>query len=336
MMSLRQTVPLGMLSRRALCTASVVVLGASAMAGCGGGSEPDTTTQIEEVARDTARSLDRFSDALRDARISDKASVVKLRASAGRAEDDLRDARADLGEIEDKAKGNDRRKVRDLEDALADIEDLAGEVQGSRLSRNDIEVSAERAQQSVRDSAVELPRIDADALLASLEKQRARTTTGGVSAPVGAGSSTTQSSTPVAYRDYTGPAFQAKIPTGSGWAAPSQSEPTPGQLFRTNVRGPNGLFVAIDFTPLEAAKFGGRYTTRTEVGQTAFGSAARYEFQGGRLPECQSSPCIDYIINGNGASGGSGFAVVAGGGAGAAQIAQTVANSVTPVGEYGE
>jgi len=327
---------LGLGTGRILCAVSVALAGTFSIAGCGGESEPDTTSQLEDVVRDAARRLDRFSDALRDARVPDQESVVKLRASAGRAEDDLRDARGDLREIEDKAEGPDRRKVRDFEDALADIEDLAGEVQSSRLSRNDIEVAAERAQQSVSDAAVALPRIDADRLLASLEKQRSRTTSGGVSAPIGAGSSTTQSSSPVAYRDYTGPAFQAKIPTGAGWATPSQSEPTPGRLFRTNVRGPSGLFVAIDFTPLEAAKFGGRYATRTEVGQTAFGSATRYEFQGGRLPECQSSPCIDYIINGNGASGGSGFAVVAGGGAGAAQIAQTVANSVTPVGEYGE
>ncbi|HYI38186.1 MAG TPA: hypothetical protein VEX39_16390 [Thermoleophilaceae bacterium] len=304
--------------------------------GCGGDSEPDPSDQIEDVARDASRSLDRFADALRDARVSDKASLVRLRASAGRVEDDLRDARSDLGDIEDESEGSDRRKARDLEDALADIEELAGDVQASPPSRSDIEVAAERAEQSVSDSAIALPRIDADRLLASMEKRRAKTTPGGVSAPIGQGSSTTQSSRPVAYRDYTGPAFQAKVPTGAGWAAPSQSEPTPGQLFRTNVRGPNGLFVAIDFTPLETAKFGGRYSTRTEVGQTAFGSATRYEFQGGRLPECQSSPCIDYIINGNGASGGSGFAVVAGGGAGAAEIAQTVANSVTPIGDYAE
>jgi len=42
------------------------------------------------------------------------------------------------------------------------------------------------------------------------------------------------------------------------------------------------------------------------------------------------------IINGNGTAGGSGFAVLAGGGNAASQIAQTVAESVTPVGQYGE
>lgn len=103
-------------------------------------------------------------------------------------------------------------------------------------------------------------------------------------------------------------------------------------MFRTNVRGPNGLFVIVDFTPFEAATFGGKCQSRTEVGQTAFGSATRYVFQGGSLPECGRATCFDYIIN----SGGAGFAVLAGGGNAASQIAQTVAESVTPIGEYGE
>jgi hypothetical protein len=133
--------------------------------------------------------------------------------------------------------------------------------------------------------------------------------------------------------DYDGPAFQAKLPTGGGWAAPAQSEPTPGRLFRTSVRGPGGLFAIIDYTPLEAATFGGRYESRTQVGHTAFGSATRYVFQGGRLPECQRSRCVDYIINDP--SGGGGFGVLAGGGdfATASAIAQAIAESVTPVGE---
>lgn len=323
-------------TRRLVPAPPVVAIALIALGGCGGESKPSTTSQLENVGRDASRSLNRFSDALRDARASNKTSVVRLRASAGRAEDDLRGARQDLGDIEDSANQKDRREVRDFEDALADLEDLAGELQSMPLSRSSIEVAAERARQSGKDSRIALPRIDANRLLASLEKRRAATA-GGVSAPIGGGtSSTVPSSSAVSYRDYVGPAFQAKIPTGSGWASPAQSEPTPGRLFRTSVRGPNGLFVAIDFTPLETAKFGGRYSTRTEVGQTAFGSATRYEFQGGRLPECQQSACVDFIINGNGASGGSGFAVVAGGGAGGAQIAQTVADSVTPVGEYGE
>jgi hypothetical protein len=132
------------------------------------------------------------------------------------------------------------------------------------------------------------------------------------------------------YFTYTGPAFQARLPRGSGWGRPAQSQPTPGRLFRTSLRATNGRFVIIDYTPFEPAQFGGTYFSRTSVGQTAFGNATRYVFQGGTLPECQRSPCVDYIINDR--VNGSGFGVLAGGpnfGA-AAALAQTVAESVVP------
>ena len=134
----------------------------------------------------------------------------------------------------------------------------------------------------------------------------------------------------VSYFSYTGPAFQAQLPEGDGWGAPSQSEPTPGKLFRTSVREPGGQFVIVDYTPFEPASYTGPYSSRERVGQTAFGSAIRYVFQGGSLPECQRSPCIDYIINDPGRS--RGFAVLAGGPdtEAAAVLAQTVAESVQP------
>lgn len=188
---------------------------------------------------------------------------------------------------------------------------------------------------AARDSRVALRELDAATLVAALRRARGRKALaqGGTSTPVGpSGGSSSQTPSAVSFTNYRGPAFQAKIPTGGGRAAPSQSEPTPGKLFRSNVRGPNGLFVIIDFTPFEAATFGGKYQSRTQVGQTAFGSATRYLFQGGSLPECKRGTCFDYIIN----SGGAGFAVLAGGGSAAAQIAETVAESVTPIGEYGE
>jgi hypothetical protein len=125
-----------------------------------------------------------------------------------------------------------------------------------------------------------------------------------------------------------GSAFSARVPTGRGWGAPSASEPTPGRLFRTNVRGPGGLFVIIDYTPDERAVFGGRSISRTVVGQTAFGTAVRYVFRGGRLDECRRSRCWDYIINDRATD--RGFGVLAGGGPAAARIARTVAESVTP------
>jgi hypothetical protein len=309
---------------------------ALAGAGCGS-SKPDTNAKVTDIADSISRPLDRFSSAIESARPSDRRSIVELKATAARTSDALTGARRDLGDLEDSADGGDRVKVRDFESTLDDYQALADELDRAPLSPTSIEAAAERARQAGRDSRAALPTIDATALVAGLRRRgKNPLTAGGLSAPVGGGSSS--SGAAVSYRKYTGPAFQARLPTGPGWGEPSQSEPNPGQLFRTNVRGPNGLFVIIDFTPLETAKFGSGYDSKTDVGQTAFGSATRYVFRGGRIPECQSTTCTDYIINGGGTSGGSGFAVLAGGGdsAAAGQIAQAVAESVTPVGQYDE
>jgi hypothetical protein len=95
------------------------------------------------------------------------------------------------------------------------------------------------------------------------------------------------------------------------------------------------MFVIIDYTPLEPAVFGGSYQSRRDVGQTAFGQATEYVFQGGRLPECQRAPCVDYIINDPASD--SGFAVLAGGTdfEPATEIARTVMESLVPQ-SYGE
>ena len=202
------------------------------------------------------------------------------------------------------------------------------------LSPSQLEIAGERARQALQDSATTLPTIDVSGLVAAVRRNAQAKAQNGVSAPVGGGSASGGSPPQsVAYTDYSGPAFNAKLPSGGGWLAPAQSQPTPGRLFRTNVRGPNGLFAIIDYTPFEAASFGSNsYQSRTEVGQTAFGSATKYVFQGGRLPECQRSTCVDYIVNDR--STGAGFGILAGGGdfATAAAVAQTIAESVTPSG----
>jgi hypothetical protein len=53
------------------------------------------------------------------------------------------------------------------------------------------------------------------------------------------------------------------------------------------------------------------YISREQVGQPAFGSATRYVYQGGSLPECQQSKCVDYIVPDPNSDGG--YAVLAGG-----------------------
>lgn len=314
----------------------VVVMGccAALAGGCGGNDEPDTAAELEEIAATVERPIERLAAALDEAKPS---KLVVLRATAERTADALVNARRDVRDLEDRAPDRERARLREFEAALDEYEALADSLAESPLTPAEVEISDERAQQAAQDSRVELSELDAGPLVAVLRKarrDRKPRVAGGLSAPVGPAAPAGDSQ-PTSYTTYTGPSFQARIPTGGGWAAPSQSQPTPGELFRTNVRGPNGLFVAIDFTPFEPATFGGRYQSRTEVGQTAFGSATLYVFQGGVLPECQRNTCFDYIIN-SGQSGGSGFAVVAGGEdqATAAAIAQTVAESVTPIGQY--
>ena len=154
-----------------------------------------------------------------------------------------------------------------------------------------------------------------------------------MSKPVGPSSSGSAPPHPVSYTDYSAPGYTAKVPTGGGWAAPAQSEPTPGRLYRTSIRGPNGLFAIIDYTPNDKAMFGNYpYESRTEVNQPAIGSATRYVFTGGKLAGCVQSPCVDYIMND--AASGHGFGVAAGGGdfATAAAVAKTIAESLTPSG----
>jgi hypothetical protein len=155
--------------------------------------------------------------------------------------------------------------------------------------------------------------------------------TGEPSAPIGAnrgGSGSSSASTITRYDLHDGGGFQAMLPTGAGWGSPSESRPTDSELYRTNLRGPGGLFVVIDHTPYEPATFGGEYVSRTDVDHPVFGTAVRYEFQGGSIPECRQSRCVDYILN----DGASGFAVLAGGGVKASAIAEAVAMSLVPVG----
>jgi hypothetical protein len=326
-------------TRRTACAASIAVT--VILAGCGASGKTAAVSDTEQV-RAIMSALDQPTERLRlavaDARLSDRASMVTLRAAADRAGDALRSAQQDLQLIPASTQAGIRSQPRQTSDALADIRGVTDALSARSISIADLELASERAGQAIQDSGTALPRIDTERLVASLRHARRAKAPAkqrdGVSVPVGSDAAPSGStSASVAYDTYYGPAFQAKLPSGAGWAAPAQSQPTVGELFRTSVRGPGGMFVIIDYTPFEAATFGGSYRTRTEVGQTAFGSATKYVFQGGRLPECQRSTCVDYIINDP--AGGGGFGVLAGGGSSAAaeQIARTVAESVVPLGE---
>jgi hypothetical protein len=264
--------------------------------------------------------------------------MITLRAAADRAGDAVRSAQQDLQLIPISTVLGIRAQSRSMSESLTDMQAVTDALSSRSISISDLELATERARQATQGSGIALPRIDAERLIASLRRSRRSTapakTRDGISVPVGSGGTANGStSATVSYDTYTGPAFQAKLPSGAGWAPAAQSQPTPGQLYRTSVRGPGGMFVIVDYTPFEAATFGGSYRSRTQVGQTAFGSATKYVFQGGRLPECQRSTCVDYIINDP--AGGGGFGVLAGGGSttSAEQIARTVAESVVPIGE---
>lgn len=333
--------------QRGGATVMVLLCLPGGLAACGG---DDSADSVEVTTRAALRSvepdLERLASAVTAAEADDEATLIEVNAAAARASESLGDARRELRSIADSSdvSGDEKRELEDEARSLRDLQELADALATPKLSTPRL-IAAEARARLARDDldgAMEVPAINAGVLAEDLRKTRAskerarakerddEQQTGQPSDPVGAASGGSSGSSAVAYVPYTGPAFQAQIPTGSGWGSPSESQPTPGELFRTNVRGPDGLFVIIDFTPFEIARFGGSYSERTVVGQTAFGSATKYVFRGGRIPECQRSTCYDYIINE--VNGGSGFAVLAGGGPGAAEIARTVAESVVPTG----
>lgn len=327
----------------------LLLVSGGALTNCAGGdgNSDDAggpSVQARATLRDVEPDLERLSSSVVAAKASKRATLVEVQAAATRAAQSLSDARRELRDLADMENidASTRRQLREQISAVRDLRDLCDSLAVPTLSAPRIEAASARAKLAIADldSSIDVPAIAADVLAADLRDVRARKEakrapqtagapqTGRPSAPVGGGSSSGGAS--FDYTLYRGPAFEARIPTGAGWGTPSASEPTPGQLFRTNVRGPNGLFVIIDYTPLESAKFGSGFRSRTVVGQTAFGAAVRYEFQGGRIAECQRQSCVDYIINGTGSGG---FAVLAGGGAGSVDVARTVAESVVPVGE---
>jgi hypothetical protein len=139
----------------------------------------------------------------------------------------------------------------------------------------------------------------------------------------------TSGHTTVRYARHSTRGYQALLPTGDSWSAPSDTAPVPGRIFRTTVRNPGGAFVIIDYTPVDKPVFGDTFESKTTVGQTAFGSATKYVFRGGKFPECAPTRCIDYQITVPGTLGG--LAVLAGGPSfpETQSLARTVAESLT-------
>lgn len=308
----------------------------------GDGEDPDQ--QALDIAASLERPLERLDDAAQQASPGDQASMVSLEAAAGRAVEDLDDAEDDIRALEPEVQRD--QTMQELEDGIDASRELAEALSGRRLSAGEIQGLADSAQATLGDlSTISLPEVRTEDLVAALRRRQRQTARRKRQSEANTQAPTSQPSEPVAppaaavgqpsYRQHTAFGYQTQVPTGPGWGEPADSQPTPGRLFRTSVRGPAGMFVIIDYTPLEPAGFGGSYDTRQDVGQTAFGTATEYVFQGGNLPECQRAPCVDYIINDPASE--SGFAVLAGGSdfTLAKDIARTVMESLVPQ-PYGE
>jgi predicted Ser/Thr protein kinase len=104
--------------------------------------------------------------------------------------------------------------------------------------------------------------------------------------------------------------YSAKLPAGPDWSDPSESEPTPGQLFRVQVAGPAGTTLIVDHTPAEVPEFRGAADSTRTVTHPLFGVATEYLFSGGDIPACTPGPCVDYLIDDG---SGGGWGVLAGG-----------------------
>ena len=305
-------------------------LATAVITACGGGdpAQPSARSQIDRVLKRVEPPLERLSDELDAIDPAERNSLVALRSMARDASEAVQDARDELETVQANTAA-ERSMLRDADTALESIDDLAEEIGRDPASTARIERAGADTERALGSFGVgALPQLSIEALVARLRSERRppppnnSESTGSEAIPVSDGDLT--------FRNWSGPAFQAKVPTGSGWSTPATTEPTPGELFRTSVRGPNGQFLIIDYTPFESAKFGGSYETMRTVGQTAFGSATEYVFQGGTLPECQRARCIDFLINDP--AGGRGFGVLAGGPdfALSRTVAQTVMESVTP------
>ena len=277
------------------------------------------TTQANETLRD-------LDGAVGAATPGDSASMAALRSTATWAASALADAQIDARALALEY-GDEARQLDALRRALHDNEALAQAL----ASQTPVPGLIERRGADATRAAGTLVLADVEtgefvAALRKRDRERAAAAERRLKAQAAA---VRQQPAATRYRSHSGIGYQAQIPSGNGWSQPADSQPRPGELFRTSVRGPDGVFLIIDYTPYEPARFGGSYQTTRSVGQTAFGSATEYVFQGGRLPECQRARCVDYIINDPASS--TGFGVLAGGPdfAAAKEIARTVMESLT-------
>ena len=142
-------------------------------------------------------------------------------------------------------------------------------------------------------------------------------------------SATTEGTGFIDYTSATG-GWTAEVPDGLGWGSPVETEPTPGQLFRTEFPGPDGATLVIDATPFEPPTFNAASQSRETISHPGFASAEKVVFQGSEnIASCAVGTCVDFLLS----NGAGGFAVLAGGPENFAELealAERVALSLRP------
>jgi hypothetical protein len=190
---------------------------------------------------------------------------------------------------------------------LAAMAILAGCGSGGGESRS---ISEADLKEAVRDARQEERLKALQDQVKDLQDEDGTTSDGPSGTP---GTPATDSGGELTYTSYTDSAagWTAEIPTGGGWSAPTQSQPSSAR-FTTRIQGPNGMFLLIDTTPSDTPAFGGApIDSRASVSAPNIGPATKIVFQGNsNFPECEGGLCVDYLIP----SGAGGYAILAGGG----------------------
>jgi len=134
----------------------------------------------------------------------------------------------------------------------------------------------------------------------------------------------------IKYAAYSTNGYQTRLPSGPDWSRPGETSYGDGRRVRTTVQGPDGAFVAVDYTPRDKPAFSSPYESKSTVILPAFGEATRYVFRGGGVAQCERWKCVDYQVSIPDTAGGVGL--VAGGPhfSQTAAIARTVAEALAP------
>lgn len=254
--------------------------------GCG----DSATSSHGDVIDEAAQAVHELGESVDEAESGDDESLIDLRATAEETEIRLSNVLKQLSSVE--VDTQSPAETARLEATIRAFRDLAKSLARADLSPRRIEVAAAKAKRlAERFGEPVFEPVDVRDLVLALR----------------GGDALAKSDW--TYEPLAGDGFTTRVPTGDGWGEPSRSEPTPGELLRTRIDGPDDMMLLIDYTPLEPARFGQAFRSKSQTTHESFGTIESYLFSGGALPECAQANCVDYIMNSS--SGGPGYAVLA-------------------------